>query len=181
MKKWVIVILLIAFSLMLSGCTEQAEEQPEEQPEAENESTVTEQKDIVQTAIDAGSFNTLVTAVQTADLVETLSGEGPFTVFAPTDDAFAAVPEETLNGLLANKTELTKVLTYHVASGKYMAEDVVSMGNITTLEGNMLDVEVTNEGVFVGGAKVIQTDIECTNGVIHVIDTVLIPPANMTS
>lgn len=181
MKKWVIVILLIAFSLMLSGCTEQAEEQPEEQPVAENESTVTEQKDIVQTAIDAGSFNTLVTAVQTADLVETLSGEGPFTVFAPTDDAFAAVPEETLNGLLANKTELTKVLTYHVASGKYMAEDVVSMGNITTLEGNMLDVEVTNEGVFVGGAKVIQTDIECTNGVIHVIDTVLIPPANMTS
>ncbi|WP_333788041.1 fasciclin domain-containing protein, partial [Methanomethylovorans sp.] len=136
MKKWVIVILLIAFSLMLSGCTEQAEEQPEEQPVAENESTVTEQKDIVQTAIDAGSFNTLVTAVQTADLVETLSGEGPFTVFAPTDDAFAAVPEETLNGLLANKTELTKVLTYHVASGKYMAEDVVSMGNITTLEGN---------------------------------------------
>ena len=137
MKKWVIVILLIAFSLMLSGCTEQAEEQPEEQPVAENESTVTEQKDIVQTAIDAGSFNTLVTAVQTADLVETLSGEGPFTVFAPTDDAFAAVPEETLNGLLANKTELTKVLTYHVASGKYMAEDVVSMGNITTLEGNI--------------------------------------------
>ncbi|WP_298684630.1 fasciclin domain-containing protein, partial [uncultured Methanomethylovorans sp.] len=132
MKKWVIVILLIAFSLMLSGCTEQ----PEEQPEAGNESTVTEQKDIVQTAIDAGSFNTLVTAVQTADLVETLSGEGPFTVFAPTDDAFAAVPKETLNGLLANKTELTKVLTYHVASGKYMAEDVVSMGNITTLEGN---------------------------------------------
>ncbi|MGD9778639.1 fasciclin domain-containing protein [Methanomethylovorans sp.] len=137
MKKWVIVILLIAFSLMLSGCTEQAEEQPEEQPVAENESTVTEQKDIVQTAIDAGSFNTLVTAVQTADLVETLSGEGPFTVFAPTDDAFAAVPEETLNGLLVNKTELTKVLTYHVASGKYMAEDVVSMGNITTLEGNI--------------------------------------------
>lgn len=137
MKKWVIVILLIAFSLMLSGCTEQAEEQPEEQPVAENESTVTEQKDIVQTAIDAGSFNTLVTAVQTADLVETLSGEGPFTVFAPTDDAFAAVPEETLNGLLANKTELTKVLTYHVASGKYMAEDVVSMGNVTTLEGNI--------------------------------------------
>ena len=177
MKKWVIVILLIAFSLMLSGCTEQ----PEEQPEAGNESTVTEQKDIAQTAIDAGSFNTLVTAVQTADLVETLSGEGPFTVFAPTDDAFAAVPKETLNGLLANKTELTKVLTYHVASGKYMAEDVVSMGNITTLEGNMLDVEVTNEGVFVGGAKVIQTDIECSNGVIHVIDTVLIPPANMTS
>ena len=181
MKKWVIVILLIAFSLMLSGCTEQAEEQPEEQPVAENESTVTEQKDIVQTAIDAGSFNTLVTAVQTADLVETLSGEGPFTVFAPTDDAFAAVPEETLNGLLANKTELTKVLTYHVASGKYMAEDVLSMGNITTLEGNMLDVAVTNEGVFVGCAKVIQTDIECSNGVIHVIDTVLIPPANMTS
>ncbi len=173
MKKWVIVILLIAFSLMLSGCTEQ--------PEAENENTVTEQKNIVQTAIDAGSFTTLVTAVQTADLVETLSGEGPFTVFAPTDDAFAAVPEETLNALLADKAELTKVLTYHVSSGKYMAEDVVSMDNITTLEGNMLDVEVTNEGVFVGGAKVIQTDIQCSNGVIHVIDTVLIPPANMTS
>ncbi len=172
MKKWVIVILLIAFSLMLSGCTEQ----PEEQPEAENENTVTEQKNIVQTAIDAGSFKTLVTAVQTADLVETLSGEGPFTVFAPTDDAFAAVPEETLNALLADKAELNKVLTYHVSSGKYMAEDVVSMENITTLEGNMLDVEVTNEGVFVAGAKVIQTDIQCSNGVIHVIDTVLIPP-----
>jgi len=185
MKKWVIVISLIALSLMLSGCTEQPVEQPEEIPEeipeAGNETEVSEQKNIVQTAIDAGSFNTLVTAVQTADLVETLSGEGPFTVFAPTDDAFAAVPEATLNALLADKAELTKVLTYHVASGKYMAEDVVSMGNITTLEGNMLDVEVTDEGVFVGGAQVTQTDIECSNGVIHVIDTVLIPPANMTS
>ncbi|MBC7085997.1 MAG: fasciclin domain-containing protein [Methanomethylovorans sp.] len=176
MKKWVIVILLIAFSLMLSGCSEQKEEQSE----TGNETSEAELKNIVQTAIDAGSFNTLVTAVQTADLVETLSGEGPFTVFAPTDDAFAAVPEETLNALLADKAELTKVLTYHVASGKYMAEDVVSMGNITTLEGNIIDVEVTEEGVFVGGAKVTQTDIECSNGVIHVIDTVLLPPENTT-
>jgi uncharacterized surface protein with fasciclin (FAS1) repeats len=126
---------------------------------------------IVETAIAAGNFNTLVAAVEAAGLVEVLSGEGPFTVFAPTDDAFAAFGEIDLNDVEA----LTKILAYHVASGSYMAEDVASMPTITTLEGSDLIVEVTDEGVRVNGALVILADIVCSNGVIHVIDAVLIP------
>ena len=126
---------------------------------------------IVETAIADGNFNTLVAAVEAAGLVEVLSGEGPFTVFAPTDDAFAALGEIDLNDVEA----LTKILAYHVASGKYMAEDLAAMPTITTLEGSDLIVEVTDEGVRVNGALVIQADIVCSNGVIHVIDAVLIP------
>ena len=130
-------------------------------------------KNIVETAIEAGSFNTLVAAVTAAGLVETLSA-GEFTVFAPTDEAFAKLPEGTLEGLLADKEKLTAILTYHVAAGKHMAEHVMKMHEVPTLEGANLPVDVA-QGVTVGGAKVVQVDIECTNGVIHVIDTVLIP------
>lgn len=135
-----------------------------------------EAKTIVETAIEAGDFNTLVTAVEAAGLVDTLNGEGPFTVFAPTDEAFAnlfASVEIDMNDTEA----LTDVLTYHVASGAYMAADVVNMTSIPTLQGGNLTVEVTNEGVMVGGANVTATDILCSNGVIHVIDAVLMPPA----
>lgn len=132
------------------------------------------EKDIVDTAVAAGSFNTLVTAVKEAGLVETLKGTGPFTVFAPNDEAFAKIPKDQLNALLADKAKLTAVLTYHVVPAKAVAADVKS-GPLKTVEGQELIVEVSPKGVMVNNAKVIKTDIMATNGVIHVIDTVLMP------
>ncbi len=131
-------------------------------------------KDIVDTAVAAGSFNTLVTAVTAAGLVDTLKGEGPFTVFAPTDEAFAKVPKETLDALLADKEKLTQVLTYHVVPGKVMAADVGGLTEAKTVQGGALKIDTT-DGVKIGGATVVKTDIETSNGVIHVIDTVLLP------
>ncbi len=131
------------------------------------------QKDIVDTAISAGSFKTLVTAVQAAGLVETLKGKGPFTVFAPTDAAFAKIPKDQLDALLADKAKLAKVLTYHVVAGKVMAADVKA-GPVKTVEGSSMTI-TTEGGVMVDKAKVTATDIAATNGVIHVIDSVILP------
>ena len=130
--------------------------------------------DIVETAIAAGSFGTLVTAVQAAGLVETLKGAGPFTVFAPTDEAFAKIPADTLQAVLADKAQLTAILTYHVVSGKVLAADVMNLTSALTVQGGELTIYTTN-GVKVNNANVIKTDIVCDNGVIHVIDTVLMP------
>jgi uncharacterized surface protein with fasciclin (FAS1) repeats len=132
--------------------------------------------DIVDTAVAAGSFTTLVTAVKAAGLVDTLKGAGPFTVFAPTDDAFAKLPAGTLDAVLADKAKLTAILTYHVVAGKVMAKDVAGLNGKTakTVQGGALTIDTTH-GVKIGGATVTKADIECTNGVIHVIDTVLIP------
>jgi uncharacterized surface protein with fasciclin (FAS1) repeats len=134
-----------------------------------------EKKNIVETAIAAGSFNTLVKALKVAELVETLSGPGPFTVFAPNDDAFAKLPEGALDELLKNKEKLTAILTYHVVAKKLMAADVVKMEEVETVNGNMLSIKVEDEKVMVDGAMVIKTDIKCSNGVIHVIDAVVMP------
>lgn len=134
-------------------------------------------QDIVETAVAAGSFKTLVKAVTAAELVETLQGPGPFTVFAPNDAAFAEVPEETLAGLLKDKKQLASVLTYHVVSGKVMAADVVKLKTAKTVQGQSLKVSVKGNTVSINGAKVIKADIPCSNGVIHVIDAVLLPPA----
>lgn len=130
-------------------------------------------KDIVDTAVGAGSFNTLVTAVQAAELVDTLKGDGPFTVFAPNDDAFAKIPADTLNALVADKEALTGILGLHVVAGNFMAADVVGVDQVLTITGKWLNVDVTDAGVFVNGSKVVATDIETANGVIHVIDTVI--------
>lgn len=132
-------------------------------------------KDIVDTAISAGSFNTLVTAVKAADLVETLKSDGPFTVFAPTDAAFAKLPAGTLEALMADKEKLTAILTYHVVPGKIMAADVVNLKTAKTANGKPLSISVANGSVMVNNAHVIQTDILASNGVIHVIDTVILP------
>lgn len=129
--------------------------------------------DIVDTAVAAGSFKTLVTAVQAAGLVDTLKGPGPFTVFAPTDEAFAKIPKATLDALLKDKAALTKVLTYHVVPGKVMAKDVKA-GPVKTVQGSSLTVS-TSGGVKVDAANVVKTDIAADNGVIHVIDTVIMP------
>lgn len=130
-------------------------------------------KDIVDTAVAAGSFKTLVTAVKAAGLVETLKSAGPFTVFAPTDEAFAKLPAGTLEKLLANPAELKKVLTYHVVSGKVMAADVKA-GKVKTVEGSSAML-ATKGGVTIDKANVVKTDIACSNGVIHVIDAVILP------
>lgn len=130
-------------------------------------------KDIVDTAVAAGSFKTLATALTAAGLVDTLKGKGPFTVFAPTDEAFAKVPKADLDALLKDKAKLTAVLTYHVVPGKVMAADVMA-GKVKTVQGSELTV-TTMGGVKVDGANVVKTDIVADNGVIHVIDSVVIP------
>lgn len=136
------------------------------------------EKDIVETAAGAGQFNTLVAAVEAAGLVDTLKGEGPFTVFAPTDEAFAKLPEGTVENLLKpeNKDKLVEILTYHVVPGKIMASDVA--GKTTeaeTVQGSSVTVDASDEGVMVDDAEVVEADIQASNGVIHVIDAVIMP------
>jgi len=131
-------------------------------------------KDIVDTAVAAGSFKTLAAALQAAGLVDTLKGKGPFTVFAPTDEAFARIPKAALEALIADKAKLTKVLTYHVVAGKVMAADVVKLKEANTVEGQMVKIDAS-DGVKVNNAKVVKADVGASNGVIHVIDTVLMP------
>ena len=138
-------------------------------------------KDIVDTAVGAGSFKTLVAAVKAAGLVDTLKSDGPFTVLAPTDEAFAKLPAGTVEELLKpeNKDKLVAILTYHVIPTKAMAADVVKLNgkNVKTVQGSTIQISVVNGAVMVNKAKVVKTDIPCTNGVIHVIDTVILPPA----
>ncbi|WP_299284061.1 fasciclin domain-containing protein [uncultured Tateyamaria sp.] len=136
-------------------------------------------KDIVDTAVSAGSFETLVAAVQAADLVDTLKGDGPFTVFAPTDAAFAALPEGTVESLLLpeNKEQLVSILTYHVVPGKVMSTDLSDDMEATTVQGEAVTIDLDN-GVMIENATVTSADIETSNGVIHVIDTVILPGAD---
>lgn len=159
----VMVVFVCVFSLMLIGFAQAT--------------SCNDQKDIVDTAVGAGSFNTLVAAVKAADLVDTLKGTGPFTVFAPTDAAFAKLPAGTLDDLLKpeNKAKLQAILTYHVVPGKVMAADVVKLKSAKTVQGQELTITVEGDTVTVNNAKVEKTDIACSNGVIHVIDTVLLP------
>ncbi len=130
--------------------------------------------DIVETAVNAGSFGTLIAAVKAAGLVDTLKGKGPFTVFAPTDEAFAKLPKGTLEGLLKDVPKLKKILTYHVVSGKVMAAEVMKLKSAKTVEGE--DVKInTSDGVKINNATVTTSDVAADNGVIHIIDTVLMP------
>ncbi|HUU20021.1 MAG TPA: fasciclin domain-containing protein [Sedimentisphaerales bacterium] len=155
-----LMLLLVGLLVSQMGCKEMAE-----------------QKDVVDTAVAAGDFNTLVTAIKAAGLVETLKGKGPFTVFAPTDEAFAKLPAGTVENLLKpeNKQKLISILTYHVVPGKVMASEVVKLADAKTVNGQSLTITVEGEMVMVDSAKVVKTDIECSNGVIHVIDAVVLP------
>ncbi|MDF3066753.1 MAG: Immunogenic protein precursor [Polyangiaceae bacterium] len=174
----------LAFILLLSAAAcggEKAQEPPatpdsamaESSPPPAAEST----SNILQTAAAAGSFSTLSAAIKAAGLEETLSGPGPFTVFAPTDDAFAKLPAGTVDNLLKpeNKAKLVAVLTYHVVPGNMMAKDVVASTKLKSVQGQDLSVVVQGSNVTVDGAKVVKTDIAASNGVIHVLDTVLMP------
>ncbi|MBK6645979.1 MAG: fasciclin domain-containing protein [Anaerolineales bacterium] len=178
--------LLLAVSLVMAACAPAATPTPAPESTALPEPTATPEpmlSDIVDTAVADGRFTTLVAAVEAAGLVETLKGEGPFTVFAPTDDAFAALPEGTLESLLLpeNKQQLTDILLYHVVPGKVMAADVTGLTSAATVLGKDIAIKVDMGNVYINEAKVIITDIETSNGVIHVIDAVILPPAEEAS
>ena len=163
---YAVAALAAALALPAAGC-------------AQARATSPASKDIVQTAVDAGSFNTLVAAVKASGLVETLEGKGPFTVFAPTDAAFAKLPAGTVEALLADPQKLASILTFHVVPGKVMAADIVTANGAkpATANGQSLDIVVRDGKVLVNGANVVTADVVASNGVIHVIDTVLIPAA----
>ena len=131
--------------------------------------------DIVDVAVGAGNFDTLVAAVTAADLVDTLQGDGPFTVFAPSDEVFAKIPQADLDALLADKDKLTAVLTYHVVPGKVMAADIVKLDSAKTVQGDSVNIDAIYDEVKIDGAKIVKADIVTSNGVIHVIDTVIMP------
>ena len=169
--------LLVGIACVLSTAAF-AQEKMAKPAEAKKTEMKAATKDIVDTAVAAGSFKTLATALTAAGLIETLKGPGPFTVFAPTDEAFAKVPKKDLEALLKDKKKLTAVLTYHVVPGKVMAADVVKLkdgSKVKTVEGHELTVGNKGGKVMVDAANVTSTDIEASNGVIHVIDTVLMP------
>jgi uncharacterized surface protein with fasciclin (FAS1) repeats len=151
---------------------------PPSEEEAMMEAAPVAQMDIIDTAVADGRFTTLATALTEAGLIDTLKGEGPFTVFAPTDDAFAKLPDGTLESLLADIPALTDILLYHVVSGKVMAADVVQLNSADTVLGKPVTIKVEGGNVFINDAQVIITDIETSNGVIHVVDTVILPPAD---
>ena len=182
MKRFsMFAVLLVIASLALAACAPAATPAPTATPMPEPTATPEPMlSDIVDTAVADGRFTTLVAAVQAAELVDTLKGEGPFTVFAPTDDAFAALPEGTLDSLLLpeNKQALTDILLYHVVSGKVMAADVTALTSATTVLGKDVTVKVDMGNVYINEAQVVITDIATSNGVIHVINAVLLPPAD---
>jgi uncharacterized surface protein with fasciclin (FAS1) repeats len=131
--------------------------------------------DIVTTAQQSGQLSTLVTALQVADLVESLKSSGPFTLFAPTDNAFSQVPQDIINNLLQNTDQLKQVLLYHVIPGEYLAEDVMDNDQLETAEGEEITIDTSRGDVMIDNAKLVQADINCDNGVIHIIDNVLVP------
>jgi uncharacterized surface protein with fasciclin (FAS1) repeats len=157
--------LAFAFAIFASACMKPSIQMPAGDARG----------DIVSTAIAAGSFKTLVAAVQAAGLVDVLRGKGPFTVFAPTDGAFAKLPKGTVEGLLQDKAKLAAILTYHVVPGLVRAADVVKVSSAKTVNGQSLAVKTNAEGVTIDNARVVKADIECTNGVVHVIDSVVLP------
>ena len=178
MKRWSIFSLLLILALAVTACAAPAtpaQPAPTEPPTAVP--TVAAPKDIVDTAVAAGGFTTLVAAVQAAGLVDALKGEGPFTVFAPTDEAFAALPKETLDALLADPKALAEILTYHVLAGKVMAADVTDGLSAPTLAGPAVAFTIVDGKPMINDANIVATDVVASNGVIHVIDKVILPPA----
>ena len=166
MNKFVKIASFMAAATLVLSLSQQTSARPKPAP-----------KDIVDTAVAAGSFKTLVAALQAAGLVDTLKSNGPFTVFAPTDEAFAKLPAGTVEDLLKpeNKTKLLAILTYHVVPGKVLASQVTKMDPAKTVNGESLAISIKDGTVMVDNAKVVKTDILCSNGVIHVIDSVLLP------
>ena len=179
--KRTMLLSLAALAVVLSACSTAASPSPAPATPAPATAapSAAAMGDIVQTATDAGSFATLLTAAKAAGLVETLKGEGPYTVFAPTDEAFAALPEGTLDSLLADPEALKKILLYHVVSGKVTADQVVGLTSANSVEGSPIAIAVNDGTVYLNDtAKVLATDVMASNGVIHVIDQVILPSAS---
>jgi uncharacterized surface protein with fasciclin (FAS1) repeats len=180
-RKTTLLFLLGALALGLAACggDDDADSSAAEPAPSQPAPAEVAAGDIVDTAVAAGSFNTLAAALEAAGLVETLKGDGPFTVFAPTDEAFAQLPAGTLDDLLLpeNKDQLTEILTYHVAEGSVASSDLSDGQMVTTLQGGELPVAIADGSVAIGDATVTSPDVAASNGVIHVIDTVLLPPA----
>ncbi len=170
-------IPFLLLSLVAAACGGASSDTPASNTAATPATSTQGSSDIVDTAVAAGSFETLAAALKAAGLVDTLKGPGPFTVFAPTDEAFAKLPPGTLDSLLlpANKSKLQGILTYHVVSGRVGSDKVVALSAAKTVQGAELKITHSADGVMVNGAKVVKTDITCSNGVIHVIDSVLLP------
>ncbi len=169
MKRFRFAAVLMALALVAVACGG-------DDAETTTTTVAAETGTIVDVATEAGSFTTLLAAADAADLVGTLQSEGPFTVFAPTDDAFAALGEETINSLLAQPEALSQILLYHVVSGAVVASDVVELSSASTVEGSPISIEIVDGGVVLNGSvNVVTTDIQASNGVIHVIDAVLLP------
>lgn len=175
-----LVVTSLLLTLALGGCGSSSESSTAPAASTSSGSEAATTSDIVDTAVAAGSFNTLVAAVQAAGLEETLRGAGPFTVFAPTDAAFAALPAGTVDSLLLpeNREQLRGILTYHVVSGRVMASEAAAMSAAPTVQGSSAPIVAVEGGLTIGGARIVTTDIACSNGVIHVIDAVMMPPAN---
>lgn len=183
MKKTTLILLSVSMLVLAACASDDADSTTTTEGTAETIEAMTDTTEameatgtIVDVAADAGNFTTLLEAAQTAGLVETLTGEGPFTVFAPTDEAFAAVDSATLEALLADPDALADVLLYHVVPGEVMAADVIDLASATTAQGSDVAISVDGDTMMVGGATVVATDIQASNGVIHVIDSVLLPP-----
>ncbi len=174
--KRTILLSLAAVAIVVSACSTAA---PTPAPATPEPSMAAEMGDIVETATTAGSFGTLLEAATAAGLVDTLKGDGPFTVFAPTDAAFAALPDGTLDGLLADPEALKQILLYHVVSGKVTADQVVGLTSADSVAGPAITIAVKDGTVYLNdSAKVVTTDVEASNGVIHVIDAVILPPSS---
>jgi uncharacterized surface protein with fasciclin (FAS1) repeats len=173
LNKSITVLSVVLASLFFMSASHAGHHEMKEDHAGHNEM----KKDIVDVAVENGSFTTLVAALKAGGLVDTLKGDGPFTVFAPTDDAFAKLPEGTVEMLLQpeNKDKLVAILTYHVVSGKVMAKDVMEIKMATTIQGSMVKVDVVYGSVMIDNAEVVMADVKASNGVIHVVDTVLMP------
>ncbi len=180
--KFRLIALMAIVALVVAACSSSDDEAVETTTTAPTTTEAMAEEMTEDTIVDvaiAAEFNTLVAAVQAAGLVETLQGDGPFTVFAPTDEAFAALPEGTLEGLLEDPEALAEILTYHVVSGEVLAADVVGLSAATSVQGGDISIEVVDGGVVLNGsANVVTTDVMASNGVIHVIDQVILPPAS---
>ena len=170
----------LLLTLALGGCGSSSESSARPAETTSSSGSEAASVDIVDTAVSAGGFTTLVAAVQAAGLEETLRGAGPFTVFAPTDAAFAALPAGTLDSLLLpeNRERLRSILTYHVVSGRVTASEAAAMTSAPTVQGASAPIAPVQGGLTIGGARIVATDIACSNGIIHVIDAVMMPPAN---
>jgi uncharacterized surface protein with fasciclin (FAS1) repeats len=182
-RTWRVLAATAAIVVVASACSsddgDDASSTTSAPPSTEQEASEasSEAGTIVDVASENPDFETLVSAVQQADLVETLSGDGPFTVFAPTNDAFAKIPADQLNAILADKDQLTSILTYHVVPAKVMAADLQPQQMVTTVQGQDVDIQVADGKATINGCNIVTTDVEASNGVIHVIDCVLTPPA----